>query len=150
MGTSAEEIERQVDQTRGDLDRTIDVIEGRVETTVRRLLPAVLAALVTGTAMIAGGYLLYRARRKPTLAERVAAVIPDGVVKMGDSARRRLREGIPPTRIYIGDRLIGEEPPASAWQKIGLRLAQSAGTAAGSALIAFALRRLTRPEPARA
>jgi hypothetical protein len=149
VGTSAEEIEREVDRRRHDIDRTIDVIEGRVQSTARRLAPVIAAAVAAGTAMVAGAYLLYRSRRKPTLRERVAALLPDRVSELGVSARRRLRKGIPPTRIYIGDRLIGEEPPAGAWQKIGMRLAQSAGTAAGSAAVAYALRRMTRPEPTR-
>jgi hypothetical protein len=149
VSSSAEEIEREVDRTRHDIDRTIDVIEGRVQSTARRLAPVVAAAVAVGTAMLAGAYVLYRSRRKPTFRERVAALLPDRVSELGDSARRRVREGFPPTRIYIGDRLIGQEPPAGAWQKIGMRLAQSAGTAAGSAAVAYALRRMTRPEPAR-
>ena len=47
---------------------------------------------------------------------------------------RRLRDGVPPMRLYIGDRQIGEERPTSPWEKIAVRAAQAAGTAAASAI----------------
>ncbi len=37
-------------------------------------------------------------------------------------------------RLYIGDRQVGEERPATQWERIAIRAAQAAGTAAAGAL----------------
>ena len=148
MGTSTDEIRRELDATREDLDDKLDVLEGRARRVANTARPIAAIGAAVVVAALAGRYFIYRLRRKPTPGERIAAILPDRVLRARDAAELRLRRGLPPTRLYIGDRRVGEEPPASGMQKIGMRLAQSAGTAAGSAIVAYALRSITKPDKA--
>jgi hypothetical protein len=148
VGTSTDEIRRELDATREDLDGKIDVLEGRARSAANRVRPIAAGVLGGAVLILIGGYAIYRTRRTPSTRERIAAIVPDPVLKLRDAVELRLRRGVPSMRIYVGDRPVGEEPASSGWQKIGLRLAQSAGTAGGSALVAFALRSVTKPEKA--
>lgn len=145
MGTTTDEIRREVDATRGDLDEKIDVLEQRAQASVRRIGPMVAGAGVTIFAIAAAAFVFYRSRRRPPLSGRLAGMVPEPLWRLRDATELRVRRGIPPTRIFIGDRQVVGDPPSSGWQKIALRLAQSAGTAAGSALVAYGLRTVTRP-----
>ena len=51
-------------------------------------------------------------------------------------------------RLYVGDKQIGEEPPANTAHKIVLRLAQAAGTAIGGAVVQRLMSRFDRSDPA--
>jgi hypothetical protein len=148
VGTASDEIRRELNATRHDLDDKLDVLEGRARRAAKTLRP--FAAIAAGVAVsaLASGYLIYRSRRKPTARERISARLPKPVIRLRDAAELRLRRGIPPTRIYVGDRRLGEEPPGSGMQKIGIKFAQSAGAAAGSAIVAYGLRSITKPKKA--
>ncbi len=148
MGTSTDEIRRELDATREDLDEKLDVLQGRARRVANTAQPILAIVAGAAVAVLAGGYLVYRSRRRPAVGERLAALVPERLLRARDATELRLRRGVPPTQIYIGGRRLGEEPPASSWQKIGLRLAQSAGTAAGSAVVAYALRTVTKPDRA--
>jgi hypothetical protein len=129
MGTSTDEIRQELTETREDLDKRIDLIETRAASSARRYLP-VLAGGLAAVALAAGVLLFARSRRQPTLLDRVA----------------RVREGfavrVPPVRIAIGDRAFADERRSAQWQELAMRFAQSAGTAAGSAGLGYAVRRI--------
>jgi hypothetical protein len=41
---------------------------------------------------------------------------------------------VPPVRLYVGDQQVGEQPPSSSMEKIVIKAAQAAGTAAAAAI----------------
>ena len=109
----------------------------------------IAAGVGAGIAVVAvGAFLVYRMTRPPSTRERVERVIPSSWWERLTHLRRTVEEGfrrrVPPVRMYVGDRQVGEEPPSSSFQKLALRFAQAAGTAAGAALISRVLRRFER------
>jgi hypothetical protein len=129
MGPSSDEIHQELTETRENVDQRLDLIETRAVSSVRRFLP-VMAGGLAAVGVAAGLLLLARSRRQPTLLDRLSG----------------LREGIgvriPAMRIAIGDRPFADERRSSQWQQIGMRFAESAGAAAGSAALGYAMRRI--------
>jgi hypothetical protein len=77
--------------------------------------------------------------RPPTTAERLQRVIPrrwwSRLDNLRDAIELGIRKQVPSMRLYVNDRMVGEEPPSSATQKVLIRLAQAAGTAIGGAIV---------------
>jgi len=78
-----------------------------------------------------GAFVVYRLTRPPTRRERLRRLAP--------GLPRRLRGRVPSMRLYVGDRQVGEERQEARWERLAVRLAQAAGTAAASALASRAL-----------
>jgi hypothetical protein len=101
----------------------------------RQLRRAKRTAVIVGGAGAALGlaaltaFVIYRLTRPPTAAERARRLLPSGMT-------RRLRGRVPPVRLYVGDRQVGEEAPTTGWERIAVRAAQAAGTAAAGTLAA--------------
>jgi hypothetical protein len=47
-----------------------------------------------------------------------------------------LRRQVPPMRLYVGDKQLGEEKPSSQWERIAVNVGRAAATAAASAVVA--------------
>ena len=77
-------------------------------------------------------------------------IFPRRVRRRAKNARRdvelQFKRGIPRIRLYVNDRQVGQEPPSGALEKIVIRAAQAAGTAAASALVARLLDRARKPQ----
>jgi len=90
--------------------------------------------------------------RPTTTRERIQRVIPatwwERAKHLRESWEFGIRKQVPPVRLYVGDKQVGEEPPANTTQKIVIRLAQAAGTAIGGALVQRLLSRFDRSDPA--
>lgn len=150
MGTTAGQIERQIADTRDDMESKIVELRERsletVDRSKRLLLIAVGAGAAIGTA--AGiGYLVYRMTRPPTVEERITRILPGDWFKLirhyRDRAELRIRHGLPPVRLYVGDRQVGEEAPETALQKLIVLAARTAGTAAATAMASRILGKVT-------
>jgi hypothetical protein len=122
--------------------RIIELRE-RSRTQVRRLSRTLVLALGIGAAVgvaVVGGLLVYRVTRPPTTRERIGRVVPKGVLKdlrrVRETLELGLRRQVPPMRLYIGDKQVGEEKPTSQWERIAVTAARAAGTAAASAIVA--------------
>lgn len=142
MGTSADEISRQIAATRDDIEDRIITLRERSEVVVNRSRRALLVAAGVGAAVavgVVGAIVVYRLTRPVSRRERLQRVIPptwwDRVRHLGHSWELGVRRQVPPMRLYVGDKQVGEEPPSSGFQKIGLRVAQAAGTAIGGAIV---------------
>ncbi|MGH7777223.1 MAG: hypothetical protein ACREPI_08615 [Candidatus Dormibacterales bacterium] len=130
------------------MESRIVELRQRSRQTVRRT--ARLAALGAGVAAalaVAAGvvFVTYRMRRPPTFAERLGRVLPSRFSRLSAVAQAaRLWAGrrVPPVRLYVGDRQVGEAAPTTRWEKIGLRFAQTFATAAASALVSRLTARL--------
>lgn len=133
MGPSSDQIERQITQVRGSLESKVVELRDRGERRVRRAkrvaVIAVGAGATIGVALV-GAFVVYRLTRPPSARERASRLVPRGLL----DARRRLRDGLPPVRLYLGDRQVGEEPRVTGWERIAVRAAQAAGTAAAGAI----------------
>ena len=151
MGTSSDEIARQIAATREGIEDKIVTLRERSELAVQRSKRVLLisAGVGAGLAVAAvGAYLAYRMTRPVTVRERVQRVIPpswwDRVKGARDAWELGVRKQVPPVRMYVGDKQVGEEPPAGTAQKIALRFAQAAGTAIGGAIVHRILSRFER------
>ena len=157
MGTSSDEIARQIAETREDIEEKIVVLRERSARAVRRSKRALLIAAGVGAAAaiaVAGGIVIYRMTRPVTVRERVQRVIPgrwfDRLQHLRDAWEIGIRRQVPPVRLYVGDKQVGEEPPANTTQKIAIRLAQAAGTAIGGAIVQRVMSRFDKSDAASA
>ena len=145
MGTSSDEISRQIAETRDGMEEKILTLRERSEVAVRRGKRALLIA-----AGVVAAVVIYRMSRPTTTRERLQRVMPfawwDGVKAGWESVQRGVRGRVPPMRLYVGDKQVGEEPPSNTTQKIVLRFAQAAGTAIGGAIVQRMLSRFDRKE----
>ena len=133
MGPSSDQIQRQITEVRGSMESKIVELRERSERRLRRARRTALIVAGAGAALgvaAVGAFVVYRLTRPTTARERASRLVPRGLTRLP----RRLRDGVPPMRLYIGDRQIGEERPTSQWEKIAVRAAQAAGTAAARAL----------------
>ena len=153
MGPSSDQLERQIAEVRGSMESSIVELRDRSRRQVRRASRAALIALGVGAAVgvvVVGVIVVNRLTRPPTTRERLRRLIPAGAFGLGGDLRRarrslelRARRRIPNMRLYVGDRQVGEEPPTTPWERIAVRAAQAAGTAAAGALASRLLAGLT-------
>jgi hypothetical protein len=99
------------------------------------------AGAALGVAAVSA-FVIYRLTRPATAGERARRLLPPALAGMPRSLRharlaagKRLREGVPPMRLYIGDRQVGEERPESNLERIAIRAAQAAGRAVAAAVV---------------
>jgi hypothetical protein len=149
MGASSDQLERQIAEVRGSMESKIVELRERSRVQVRRISRTAMIAAGVGAAVgvtLVGALLVYRLTRPPTRKERVQRVVPPGLWKDLQRIRQTLELGIrrqvPPMRLYIGEKQVGEEKPSSQWEKIALNAARAAGTAAASAAVARAFDRI--------
>jgi hypothetical protein len=142
LGNSSDEIARQIAETREDIEDKIITLRERGEVAVRRSKRALLIAAGVGAAAavaVVGAIIVYRMTRPVSTRERIQRVIPaiwwERAKHLSDSWDLGIRKQVPPLRVYVGDKQIGEEPPSNPVQKIGLTLARAAGTAIGGAIV---------------
>jgi hypothetical protein len=155
LGNSPDEIARQIAGTREDIEDRIVVLRERSARVVRRGKRVLLIAAGVGAAAavaIVGGIVIYRLTRPVTTRERVQRVIPlpwfERLRHLRKSWELGVRTQVPPLRLYVGDKQVGGEPPANMAQKIGLRIAQAAGTAIGGAIVQRVMSRFDRSDAA--
>lgn len=144
MGASSDQIERQIADVRGSLEAKIVALRDRGRRRVRVASRLALVALGAGAAVgvaAVGIFVVHRLTRRPTRGERLRRLMPRGLAGLPldlRHARRRalerLQRNMPPVRLYVGDRQVGEEPRVTHWEQLILRAAQAAGTAAAGAL----------------
>jgi hypothetical protein len=157
LGTSSDEIARQIAETRNDIEDKIVTLRERGEVAVERSKRALLIAAGIGAAAavaVVGAVIVYRMTRPVTARERVERVIPsvwwERLKNLRESWELGVRKQVPPLRVFVGDKQVGEEPPANTTQKILIRLAQAAGTAIGGAIVQRVMSRFDRKDAASA
>jgi hypothetical protein len=142
MGPSSDQIERQINERRGSMESKIVELRERSE---RRLRVAKRTALIVAGAGAAlgvaaiGAFVIYRLTRPTTVRERASRLVPRGLLGM----RKRMGDRLPPMRLYVGNRQVGEEPRTTPWERIAVRAAQAAGTAAAGAIASRVMRGVT-------
>jgi hypothetical protein len=142
MGASSADYEQQIAETRGAMESKIIELRERTRDTVRRGRRVVIVAAAVGAAVGAAAVtaiVIYRLSRPTTPSERIRRALPDGWWDWIRNAREKwelgLRRSVPPVRLYVGDQQIGEQPASSSMEKILIKAAQAAGTAAAAAAV---------------
>lgn len=142
MGPSSAEYEQQIADVRGSMESKIIELRERSRATLQRGRRTLLVAAGIGAGVGAAAvtvFVIYRWNRRPSLNERLERTLPGGWWNYLRNAREKVelgfRRSLPPMRIYVGDQQLGEQPPASQWEKIAIKAAQAAGTAAAAAVV---------------
>ncbi|TMC13775.1 MAG: hypothetical protein E6J29_05750 [Chloroflexi bacterium] len=137
------------------MEEKILTLRERSQVAVQQGKRALLIAAGVGGAMAIGvvaAVVIYRLTRPTTARERLERVLPttwwERLKHARESVELGIRKAVPPVRLYVGDKQVGEEPPSNAMQKVALRLAQAAGTAIGGAIVQRVLSRFDRKDSA--
>lgn len=151
MGASSAEYEQQIADVRGSMESKIVELRERSRDTLRRTRRTLIVAAGVGAAVGAAAVaaiFIYRVRRPPTVSERLERGLPAGWWNWIRNARDKVelgyRKSLPPVRLYVGDQQIGDQPPASSWERIAIKAAQAAGTAMAGAIVTGTLSRIAR------
>jgi hypothetical protein len=149
MGASSAEYEQQIADVRGSMESKIVELRERSRDTLRRTRRTLIVVAGVGAgvgAAAVAAVLIYRMRRPPTLNERMERALPSGWWNWARNARDKFelgyRKTVPPVRLYVGDQQVGEQPPASSFERIAIKAAQAAGTAMASAVVTGILSRV--------
>jgi hypothetical protein len=115
----------------------------------RRVRLAGRVALVAAGLSVAaiGVVVVWRLARPATPRERLQRLLPVGTLKdlrrVRETMELRGRRKMPPLRLYVGDRRVGEEPEESTrWERLAVIVARAAGRAAATAAVSRLLREI--------
>ncbi|MGH7922268.1 MAG: hypothetical protein ACREQM_20370 [Candidatus Dormibacteraceae bacterium] len=140
------DLDKQIGSVRDSMESSIVVLRDRGKRQLRRVEKMALIAVGAGAAVgviVVGVVLIRRLRRPPTRRERIERLIPLG---WWDRLRSGYAKQVPPMRLYVGDRQVGEEARRPMWEASAARIARTVGTAAGTAIagqvVSQVLRRL--------
>ena len=143
MGASADEINRQINVTRDQIDANLDVLESRAASGAKRAGVMIAAGLAAGLVVGLAAFLVYRRVHKPSLVSRIHGALPDQLADLPDEIRKRMPDR--PFRIVITSGAEAEGKPAT-WEAIGQRLAPTVVSSAVSAVMASAMKRRAKSE----
>jgi hypothetical protein len=138
MGASADEIDRQIKETREHIDENLGVLEQRAASNAARY--GKIAAVIIGVIAVAGaGVLIYRRLNRPTRTEQLRSMViealkdlPDSLHDLPDEVSARLKKQLPSIKIVVnGD--ASEEP--GIVERVVRRVAPAVAGTASSALI---------------
>ena len=139
MGASADEIDRQIRETREHMDHNLGVLEQRARSKAVRYGRS--AALVLGGAAVAGaGVLIYRRMTRPTRREQLQSMLidalkelPDLLGDLPDEVATRLRKPLPSFKVVVDDEDETRRP--GTLKSIVRRVAPAVVGTASSALV---------------
>ena len=143
MGTSADEIDRQIRETREHIDENLGVLEQRAASNAVRY--GMIAAVVIGFVAVAGaGVLIYRRMNRPTRTEQLRSMLVEALKDLPDSVRElpaevstRLKKSLPSIKVVVnGDE--ADEP--GTLERIVRRVAPAVVGTASSAVIEHLVR----------
>ena len=121
MGASSTEIDQEIKEARGELDRQLTVLERRAASGFRKY-GLMAAGLAAGVLAVAAGVVLYRRRRRTPVTRL------HGMVRSARRLPERVRERLP-IKVVVMNRAREERSPgtlASIAQKVAPAVAGSA------------------------
>ena len=151
MGASADEIDRQIKETREHIDENLGLLEQRAASNAVRY--GKMAAVIIGVVAVTGaGVLIYRRVNRPTRTEQLRSMLvealkdlPDSLRELPDEVATRLKKPLPSIKVVVNGEK-AEEP--GTLERIVRRVAPAVMGSASTAVI----ERLTRssdPQDAR-
>jgi len=141
VGASANEIDREISETRAGLDEKLNVLEKRAASGARRLGIMAAIGLAAGLAVAGAAFLVYRRVRRPSLTERLQDFLPDALTGLPDEVRSRLRSG--PIKVVITQGDDAAEP--GTWESIGRKVAPTLVSTALGGVMSRVLGRTSEP-----
>ena len=150
MGSSEDEIDRQIDEGREQIDENLGVLEQRAPSNAARY--AKITAVIVGVAVVAGaGVLVYRRMNRRTRTERLRSMVvealrdlPESLRDLPDEVSRRLKRSLPSIKVVVNGEEF-EEP--GTLERIVRRVVPAVvGTASGAVIERFT--RSSGPEDA--
>ena len=137
MGASTNEIDRQIRETRDQMDENLGALEARAA--ANTLQYGRIAAIVLGVVAVAGASLLiYRRLRRPSKREQVSRML-EVLQDLPDDVLAKLKKPLPSVKVVVsGEPAVAQEP--GTVERIVRRVAPAVVGTASSALLG----RLTR------
>jgi hypothetical protein len=103
MRTTPDELERQTNEMRDNVEDNFEGFERRVPSDVQ--LYGRIAVISLAVVVLAGaGYLVYRRVRRPTLAKRLRARVLDSMRDVPPELRSRLKKQIPRVKVVVSNK----------------------------------------------
>jgi hypothetical protein len=129
MGASADQIEREIRETRERMDENLDALEERAASSALRYgRIAAVAAVVVGASVAA--ILVYRRVRRPSVKERLEGVSPRALREMAVEFGTRAKKQFPSVTVTVNERKEPEPGPVqSILRKVAPTLIGTASTA---------------------
>jgi hypothetical protein len=139
MGDSADEIDRQIKETREHIDENLGVLEQRATSNAVRY--GKIAAVAVGVAVVAGaGILIYRRINRPTRREQLRSMLLEALKDLPDTLRdlpedvvNRVKKPLPSIKIVVNGEEEAREP--GTLESIVRRVAPALVGTASSAVI---------------
>jgi hypothetical protein len=127
MGASADQIEREIRETRERMDENLGVLEDRAVSNAVRFGRIAAVVLVVAGAGLAG-FLMYPRVRRPALKERLEAVSAEAVRDLAVEIGTRVKEKYPSVTVTVNERK-EPGPVQSILRKVAPTLIGTASTA---------------------
>jgi hypothetical protein len=148
MGAKADEIDRQIRETREPMDENLDTLKQRAASNAMRY--GRLAAAVLGVVVVAGtGVLIYRRMRRPSRREQLRRMVLDVLRDLPESIRdlpgevgSRLKKPLPSIKVVVNGE--GEAREPGTFEGIVRKVTPTVVTTASGALIDRLVRRPDR------
>jgi hypothetical protein len=136
MGDSADQIEREIEETRERLDENLGELEDRAATNAIRIgrIAAVVLGLAAGGVV---GFLVIRRLKRQALKDRLEEMSPDRLRDLVGELASRLRKQAPSVTVTINDK---RDAGPGTIQAILRKVAPALVGTASSALIEKAVR----------
>jgi hypothetical protein len=138
MGSSEDEIDRQIKEAREHIDENLGVLEERAASNAVRF--AKIAAVIVGVVAVAGaGVLIYRRMNRRTRTEQLRSMLVDALRDLPDSLRdlpdevsTRLKRSLPTIKVVVNGEEAGE---VGTLEQIVRRVAPAVVGSASTAVI---------------
>jgi hypothetical protein len=140
MGTSEDQIDRQIEATREHIDENLDVLEERAASNAARY--GRIAAIVVGVVVVtSAGVLIYRRMNRRSRRERLQDMVvealkglPDSLRELPDEVMTRIKRPLPSVKVVVnGQEDVAREP--GTLEGIVRRVAPAMVSTASSAVI---------------
>ena len=140
MGTSTDEIGRQIAETRDHVDENLAILEKRAAANARRVAIMVAGGVAAGLVIAGAAFLIYRRVRRPGLTERLHDMVPDALAGLPQTIRTRFKGR--PLKVVISS---GEDREA-IWESVARKVAPAIATSVAGAVTARVMRKRGGPE----
>jgi ABC-type branched-subunit amino acid transport system permease subunit len=132
MGASSAEIDQEIRDTRGELDKNLEVLERRAARGAR-VYGLIAAGVAVGVGAVVVGALVYRRRQQKKVAKQLHHVLFDSLRDLPESVKNKLKKNLPVTVVF-GERA-DEASAGNPWSALAAKVAPTlVGSATGAVM----------------
>ena len=113
MGASADQIEREIRETRDRMDENLGVLEDRAASNAVRYGRFGLIALVVAGGGLAG-FLLFRRMRRPSIKDRLEGLSPETLRDLAVELGGRVKKQMPSVTVSVNEKKEREPGPVQS------------------------------------